>query len=288
MAEIFGVVAATLSVAGLFNNAVDCFEYIQLGRNFDTDYQTCQIRLEIARLRLSRWGSAVDVNSKPDLSEVNPSTDEGRAAKLALEQLLKLLHRAFTQSSDFKSGAKEEELAVFDPSSNTNQGIESLRAKLNSLTLRRKKSTGLSKKISWALYKQKFFTRLIDDIQELLDGLEKIYPVQESYKRLVQEEVRELDDVVSLRIVSEASQDTDDILKEAAEEKLEKLEASNSIGKAKAGEKAKVKVGDEYVSQLIPGSTNGGITANRIDDLEANGESRVHVGNSYGGKGFFD
>ena len=47
MAELFGIVAGTLSVAGLFNNAVDCFEYIQLGRNFGTDYQTCRIRLDI-------------------------------------------------------------------------------------------------------------------------------------------------------------------------------------------------------------------------------------------------
>jgi hypothetical protein len=34
MAEVFGTVAGALSVAALFNNCVDCFEYIQLGRHF--------------------------------------------------------------------------------------------------------------------------------------------------------------------------------------------------------------------------------------------------------------
>jgi len=290
MAEIFGIVTGALSIAALFNNAVDCFEYIQLGRNFGTDYQTCQIRLDIAQLRLSRWGAAVDAQSNPDFTEVHPRSNDAQTAKRTLEQLLKLLHHAYTQSYDFKSGAKEEELAVFDPSSNTNQAVKSLRTKLRTLTTGRKKSTDLSKKISWALYKQKFFTRLIDDIQELLDGLEKIYPVKESYKQLAEEEIGELEDEVSLRIVSEASQDTDNILRAAAEEKLERLEASNSIGKAKVTGAAKVKVGDEYISQPIPGGISSGTTSNRIADLDASGESRVHVGTSYiqGGKGFLD
>ena len=33
MAEPFGIVAGALGVAGLFNNCVECFEYIQLSRH---------------------------------------------------------------------------------------------------------------------------------------------------------------------------------------------------------------------------------------------------------------
>lgn len=131
---------------------------------------------------------------------------------------------------------------------------------------------------------------MIDDIQELLDGLEKIYPIKESYKRLVEEEVGELHDAVSLRIVSEASNETDSALRAAAVEKLERLESSNSIGKVKMSETARVKVGDEYISQAIPGSGGSVNTTNRIGELDASGESRVHVGSSYlqGGKGFLE
>lgn len=39
MAEVFGIVSGALSVAALFKNCVDCFEYIQLGRNFGRDYR---------------------------------------------------------------------------------------------------------------------------------------------------------------------------------------------------------------------------------------------------------
>ncbi|KAF9767059.1 hypothetical protein IL306_000423 [Fusarium sp. DS 682] len=120
MAEIFGVVASALSVAALFNNAVDCFEYIQLRHSFGTDYQTCQLKLDIARLRLSRWGEAVEINHGSRFTEANSSNNQVRIAKSTLEQLLNLFSGAYTESSKFKLAAKEEKLALFDTSTNTN------------------------------------------------------------------------------------------------------------------------------------------------------------------------
>ena len=49
MAEVFGIVASALSVAALFNNCVDCFEYIQMGRHFSYNYKRCQLKLNIAK-----------------------------------------------------------------------------------------------------------------------------------------------------------------------------------------------------------------------------------------------
>ena len=229
----------------------------------------------------------MDIDHNPDFAVIDPSTNEARTAKRTLEQLLKLFRDAYTQSYDFKSEAREEDLAVFDPRTNTNQGIMVLRTTIQALTRKRQKSTNLSKKISWALYKHKYFSRLIDDIQELLDGLEKIFPVQETYKRLVEDEVGEVQDKTSLRMLLKASLETDELLRVAAVGKLERLESSNSIGKAKLSESAKVKVGNEYVSQAVLSGTSGGTTTNRIGDLEAIGQSMVHVGNSHGIKGFF-
>ena len=57
-----------IALAGLFNNAVDCFEYVQLGRRFGADFQTSLLKLDNARLRLSRWGQAVGLSG--DLGNV--------------------------------------------------------------------------------------------------------------------------------------------------------------------------------------------------------------------------
>jgi hypothetical protein len=59
MAEA-GLVIGAVSFAGLFTNCVDCFEYVQLGRSFGRDYQRALLRLDIVKLRLSRWTDAVN------------------------------------------------------------------------------------------------------------------------------------------------------------------------------------------------------------------------------------
>jgi hypothetical protein len=52
--EPVGLTVGVIALAGLFNNAVDSFEYIQLRRNFGEDFQTSLLKLDNARLRLSR------------------------------------------------------------------------------------------------------------------------------------------------------------------------------------------------------------------------------------------
>jgi hypothetical protein len=282
MAEIFGVVAGALSVAALFNNVVDCFEYIQLGRNFGTDYQTCQLRLDIARLRLSRWGAAVDINNDARFADVNSADDNIRTAKATLGQILNLFGRAYAESSAFKVTARPDDLALFDSSSNTNHTVMALRNSMRDLALKRQKRTSLSKKISWALYKQKFLTRLIEDIQELLDGLENIFPRHEAYQRIVEMEIEEVGDAPRLQLLSEAAQD-DSLLREAADKKLQML-GGNTIGKATVSDMAKVRVGNEYVVQGVGPMA----TTNSIGELVAKGSSKVHVGDSHGGTQFLN
>ena len=59
MAETAGLVVGVVALAGLFNTTVECFEFVQLGRNFGKDFQTSQLKLDNARLRLSRWGKSL-------------------------------------------------------------------------------------------------------------------------------------------------------------------------------------------------------------------------------------
>jgi hypothetical protein len=62
MAEAAGLVVGVVALAGLFNNTVECFEFVQLGRTFGKDFQTSQLKLDSARLRLSRWGKSLDLD----------------------------------------------------------------------------------------------------------------------------------------------------------------------------------------------------------------------------------
>lgn len=61
MAETAGLVVGVVALASLFNTTVECFEFVQLGRSFGKDFQTSQLKLDSARLRLSRWGKSLDL-----------------------------------------------------------------------------------------------------------------------------------------------------------------------------------------------------------------------------------
>jgi hypothetical protein len=64
MAEVAGLVVGGFALASLFDTAVNCFDLVYLGRNFDRDFTTCQFRLEDARTQLYRWGTAVGVKDQ--------------------------------------------------------------------------------------------------------------------------------------------------------------------------------------------------------------------------------
>jgi hypothetical protein len=53
MAELaLGIV----SLADLFNNAVNSDGYISLGQHYARDFETSQTKLDLSRLQPSRWG----------------------------------------------------------------------------------------------------------------------------------------------------------------------------------------------------------------------------------------
>lgn len=88
--EVFDTVASALSIAALFNNCVICFEYIQLGRHFGRDYERCQLQLDIAKTRLSRWGQAVAINENLRFDTNNPPDTSFRKAQVILEEINQL------------------------------------------------------------------------------------------------------------------------------------------------------------------------------------------------------
>ncbi|KAK8036218.1 hypothetical protein PG993_008832 [Apiospora rasikravindrae] len=87
MTDIFGTVAGALSVAALFTDCVDCFEYVQLGRHFGQDFERCRLKLDIAQTRLSRWGEAVAIHEDPRFNTTEPADAPTRQVQSVLEEI---------------------------------------------------------------------------------------------------------------------------------------------------------------------------------------------------------
>lgn len=221
--EPIGLTAGFLNLAGLLNNAIDWFEYIQLAQNFGTTFQSSLLKLDIERLRLSRWGKAMGINSDVDhtqsLEGTSISEHEMKKAEQLLGMIIKLLEDAREVSEKFVRNLRhsEEALQVGDAQAELEPIAFSLHNKMRNLCLRRQSRTGLQRKIKWALYEERHFRKLISDVGDLINNLVTLFPsIHPAQQRLCEAEVNELGtDEKALVILRDAAAEHDTDLEAA-------------------------------------------------------------------------
>jgi hypothetical protein len=160
------IALGVVSLAGLFNNAVDSYGYVCLGQHYTRDFETNQTKLDLSTLQLSRWGAALGLDahsmqtSSPPTFSVAPH--EEKEVDEALRKITDLLDDASTLSAKFEARNKQSEtIAALDPDD------LALHKKISLLVLRRLPKTALVKKTAWALYGKNDLDRLVGDITEL-------------------------------------------------------------------------------------------------------------------------
>ncbi|KAL9625285.1 MAG: hypothetical protein Q9160_000687 [Pyrenula sp. 1 TL-2023] len=188
MAEGIGLAFAVVSA---FNNAVQCFEFIQIARQFDKDFRTAILKLDIAKLRLCRWGRAVQLERIQNESKVSSiclsgTKEEQEKAKQLLEQIVELFEDAEKKSNRLQSASPGPQAYV--GGDDLDRGAASLHRRLGKLSLKRFGSGDLVKRAKWALHQEKFLNRLIDDVTDLLDGLTELFPASKKGRQTLYEE----------------------------------------------------------------------------------------------------
>ncbi|KAJ9644105.1 hypothetical protein H2199_003973 [Coniosporium tulheliwenetii] len=218
-----------IALAGLFNNAVDCFEYVQLGRKFGKDFQTSLLKLDNARLRLSRWGQSIglsgDLQDVQTLNQTLVSAENVKKADERLSQILELFADAEGVSAKFKSRTKPDDATLLEQG--TGAGLDpvaaSLHQKMRELSIKRQNQTSLRQKTKWALYEEKHFRRLIEDTTDLVDGLVELFPAaQVAQRNLCEIEVSEMGTDESLSVLKDVAADQDAYLEDAVLKAIER------------------------------------------------------------------
>ena len=197
--EPAGFAVSVFALATLFNNVVECFEYVQLGRKFDGDFQTSLLKLDDARLRLSRWGESVglsdDLQDADALRNSRLSPELVIMAKGRLEQIQQLFVEAEDTSKKLTGPNKNSsvDLSVRDPT-DLDSTAAGLHIHMRELAIRRQNRTasrGIRQRAKWALYEEKHFRKLIGDVTELVSGLTELFPAaKQSQQQLCEAEVR--------------------------------------------------------------------------------------------------
>ncbi|KAL4860369.1 hypothetical protein BDV12DRAFT_205149 [Aspergillus spectabilis] len=177
----------------LFNDAVKSFDYIQMGANFGKILQTSVLKLDVMRLRLTRWGRSVGLAKLDGVEplQITKLTSENREqVQELLNQILELFADAEAASKRFRK--RNAAAPVLAAAEELDSVSALLHQKMADLAKERQGKSQLERD-EWTMYDEKDFSRLIEDISELVDNLVDLFPgIQEEQRKLCEHEVYEL------------------------------------------------------------------------------------------------
>jgi Skp family chaperone for outer membrane proteins len=236
MAEAAGLVVGVVALAGLFNNTVECFEFVQLGRTFGKDFQTSQLKLDSARLRLSRWGKSLDldkdVRNTTSLQGYFGSEPTIKHAEGLLGKIIELFADAEGVSKKYKNqtAPQDDSLVVYNPQKDLDPPIAKLHEKMRQLAIERQNQSGVRQRAKWALYQEKHFRRLIEDITELVDSLVELFPAtQQAQRKLCDTEVSAFGENEAISVLKEIAAIQDKFLEQAITKTTDGADKSHHI-----------------------------------------------------------
>ncbi|PVH70897.1 hypothetical protein DL98DRAFT_597433 [Cadophora sp. DSE1049] len=139
-----------LGLPSLLTACVDCFKYVQIARNFGSDYERCLLALDITKLRLSRWGVSVGISSNDSPFPTVGSLDEkdSQLAKELLKSIMRSFEQAKTTSRRIEKSLREQNptgssLAMFNPETDLNLDYSSIHRTLDGILTKRQTSSSI-------------------------------------------------------------------------------------------------------------------------------------------------
>jgi len=279
MVEPFGIISGAIGIASAFTACVDCFEYVQFSRHFGRDFQTSQLALSCARLRLTRWGESVNIYNDPTLGKQDATATEIQFAKNVLLQIIVLFADTESISKKYKLTAKAgEDLSAYS-TSDMDPKMVVLDNKMKSLAIQRQKKSQFLNLASWALYHRSTLKDLLEQIVLLLDEIEKLIPTTQAQITLVQQEAAEIGDKQSLELTEDVATGVDNLLQKTVKEVIAGHQYSN------IGIKGHAHTGDTYSNDWSGGAIG---VSHKYNGVEVEEGGKALIGNKYGGRDFWD
>jgi Prion-inhibition and propagation len=290
MADPLTIAAAIASIPGTFVACVDCFQYIRLGKRFGKDFGVCLAKLEAAHMQLTRWGEPLGLlENKFDTKGAYSDADVIHA-----NEWLGLILSAFQEAGEIsakyaerqKKKEKHQDLELLNAETDleSNPSMKQLYLSIKGVTTARQKHLSFPRKVTWALYGKDDLTELIENLVNLINNLEKLFPSNKPrLQELGKQEVANLGKEIVLDLAELLKNDnekldhTDDpILREAIREHIDRhsLEFDDVKIDGKIGEVTHL--GDDYArgSKQAAGNLH-------IKKLDIKGEGNTRAGHTF-------
>jgi hypothetical protein len=275
--EAAGLGVGVVALVGLFNNAVDSYGYVRLGKCYARDFETSQTKLDLSRLQLSRWGEALGLNTPVAQTVQLPpaigSADEVAKAQRALGNIINLLDDAQVQSQRYNDRESPDDTSTLDPDDSN------LHRRAHRIVTQRQRNTTFARKVAWALYRKNDLQNLVEDIADLTHQLIDIFPATKPrQQKLSAIEVQELGDE-NLPLVQQIADTQDPLLATAAQEAMQARGSTFHQPTTCSG--AVAHHGDNIHSGYW--GPVGGLSHTFHQPLAEGKGTRQHCGNVYGG-----
>ena len=169
VAEAVGVVFGIISS---FNQALECFRYVRIARDYVQDSDTCQLRLVLQGLRVSRWGQRVGLHTVENEELITPE-EHRKLADEVLRHIIKLFKDARAATRNLPQDGPATASSTFG----------ALHDQLQQLTLNRtnrKHKDSFAVKTVWALYKMKEPMDFLESLTGLVDSLCSFFESKET------------------------------------------------------------------------------------------------------------
>lgn len=285
MAEATGLAFA---IPGLFTTGVQCFEWVRLARDFEKDYATSSVQLQLVQLRLLRWGEAVglrynSVSSSESIS--NFSDHDLQCISATLVQIQQEFARAESIAARSKSGLPNTtetpswNALEYSPRPDLLDHPHQVLRKFTDTVISKYKDLNtaghkIAGRTSWALNRRDHFNALISRVTVLVKDLEDLFPAVRT--RELELGRREVSNAApgDYPLLLDALGDQDEILKEAIG--FESEAQGLTFDRITIQGEAKTHLGQIYNQQVVEKS------GSKYTNMIIGGKSTSHLGNVYG------
>ena len=183
--EAIGFTIGAAGLVGTFTACVDCFDYIRIGRRLGRDYETSVIKLDLIRLRFTRWGEATGLSqideavaSSQIKQRLGLHDEDVELIRRTLGKIFNLFETSAKESKRFALKKSNDKDVLAHTASLEDVKIRDLHDRMRDIAIIRQKRSTLSQKISWALYRKRDVEGLIEDLTDLVSALIDLIPTE--------------------------------------------------------------------------------------------------------------
>ncbi|GKZ86478.1 hypothetical protein AnigIFM56816_001706 [Aspergillus niger] len=215
----------------LLNQAVGFFDSLRIGESFGKEFETSLLKVDVIKLRLTRWGKSVGLANLDDLGssrEIKLAPEDIPKVQDLLNEILELIADADKLSGRFKK--KNPAALTMDPLMELDNTAASLHQQMDLLAKGRQGNSAVNPDDALVIYQMKDFSRLIEDTNGLVDDLIELFPaVQDEQRKICEDEVSRLKKVQNgLPLLKNVAAGQDDLLRDTVVKAIQSTTTYNN------------------------------------------------------------